>query len=26
MPEDEVIIKVDDLEQMGWVEMVDPEE
>jgi hypothetical protein len=26
MPEDEVIIKVDDLEQMGWVEMVDPED
>jgi len=26
MPEDEVIIKVNDLEEMGWVKMVDPEE
>ncbi|MCK5587787.1 MAG: hypothetical protein KAI34_03575 [Candidatus Lokiarchaeota archaeon] len=25
MPEDEVIIKVNDLEEMGWVKMVDPE-
>jgi len=25
MTEDDVIIKVDDLEQMGWVKMVDPE-